>query len=82
MARPEKVLVGRSVHFENAGRLDDRRLLLALRKALRAVPIDVHTRELLAVVVVHRHLPVPMLAAAVPVKSSGLASLGLLSHSL
>jgi len=73
---------GRLIYFQDSGCLHHRRLLLALSEALGALAIDVNARELFAVVVIHRDLPVTVFAAAVSVKPAGFASLGLLSHCL
>jgi len=61
----------RSVDFHDAGCFHDRRFLLAFGKVLGAFAINVHARELLTVVVVHRNLPVAMLTPAVPVEPAG-----------
>ena len=53
------------VDFEDASRLDHRRLLLAPSKALGAFAVDIDTRELFSILIIDGNLPVPMLAAAV-----------------
>lgn len=50
------------VDFEDASRLYDRRLPLALSKAHGAVAVDIDAGELFAVVVVNSYLPVTVLA--------------------
>ena len=66
-AEPELKLVD----FQNACRLYDRRFLLALGEALGAVAVDVDASELLAVMIVDRHLPVPVLATPIFVQPRG-----------
>ena len=72
----------RLIDFHDPRGFHDGRLLLAFRKPLGALAIDVHTAELLAVVVVHGYLPVPVLAPAVTTKPVGAFgfSLGSLFH--
>jgi hypothetical protein len=53
------------VDFEDASRLHDRRLLLALRKAHGAVAVDIDAGEPFAVMVVNSDLPVTVLASPI-----------------
>jgi hypothetical protein len=68
----------RLVHFEDASRFYNRRFFLTLGKVLGAFTIDINSREPLAVVVVHGHLPVPVFAPPVPVEPCCFLSLVLL----
>jgi hypothetical protein len=63
------------IHFEDASCLHDRRFLLALGEALRALAIDVHTGKFLAIMVIHRYLPVAMLSSSIAIELRGLARL-------
>jgi hypothetical protein len=53
------------VNFHNPRRLHDGRSLLAFRKPLCTFAIDVHAGKLLAVMVIHGHLPVAVFAPAI-----------------
>ena len=66
----------RLVNFHDARRLHHRRLLLPLRKLLRALAINVHAGEFLAVRVVNSNLPVVMLAPLIVTHSAGFLGLG------
>jgi hypothetical protein len=59
------------IHFEDARRLDDRRFLLPLGKAHRAITVDIDAGKSLAVVIVDGDLPVAVPAPAIFVKTTG-----------
>jgi hypothetical protein len=63
--------VSRLIHFQNASRFHDGRLLLTLGEPLGAFAIDVDATELLAVMVIHGNLPVAMFAPAILVEPAG-----------
>jgi hypothetical protein len=68
----------RLIHFHDARGFDNRRFLLAFRKALGAFAIDVNAAELFAVMIKHGDLPMAVLASAVALKPAGaFPSLGL-----
>jgi hypothetical protein len=69
-----------SINFEDTRCFHDRRFFLPLGEALGALAVDVHTRELLAIVIVNGDLPVAVLAAAISTKAPGPAELGLFSQ--
>jgi hypothetical protein len=58
----------RLVNFQDTSGPHDRRFLLAAGKALGAFAVDINTGKPLTVVVIHGHLPVTVLAPAVPAK--------------
>jgi hypothetical protein len=60
------------VDFEDASRLDDGRLLLALGKPLGALAVDINAGEFFAVVIVDGDLPVAMPAPTILVEAAGL----------
>lgn len=64
------------VHFHDPRGFHDRRLLLPVRKFLRAFAIDIHARKFLAVRVVNGHLPMMVLAPFVMAHPAGLLQLG------
>jgi hypothetical protein len=61
----------RLVHFQNASRFHDGRLLLAFGKPLGAFAIDIDAAELLTVLVIHRDLPMAVFAPSVTVEPAG-----------
>ena len=74
-SRRQKPSIG-LVYFQNASRLHHGRLLLTLGKPLGTLSINVDAGELLAVVVIHGHLPVAVLASSVPLKPAGTLCFG------
>jgi hypothetical protein len=64
------------IHFHDARRLHYRRLFLALGKFLRALPINIHAGEFLAVRVINSDLPVMMLAPLIVPHPAGFLWLG------
>jgi hypothetical protein len=64
------------VNFHDARRLHYRGLLLPLGKLLRALAINVHAREFLAVRVIDSYLPVMMFAPFIVAHSAGFLGLG------
>jgi hypothetical protein len=60
------------IHFEDARSFHDRGFLLARGKAFGAIAIDIHPGEFLAIIVIHRYLPMAVFAPAIPVHAVGL----------
>jgi len=58
-----------SIYLENPRRFDDGRFLLASRKSLSPIPVDVHARKSFAVVVENGNLPVLMLPSLISMQS-------------
>jgi hypothetical protein len=63
------------IYFEDAGSAHNRGFLLPFGKARRPLAIDVHASESLPVLVVDRHLPVPVFAPLVSAKAAAPFSL-------
>ncbi len=64
------------IHFHDARRFHYRGLFLPLGKFLRPFPINIHTREFLAICVINSYLPVMMLPPFIVAHSAGFLWLG------
>ncbi len=64
------------IHFHDARRLHHRGLFLPLGKLLRALPINIHAREFLAIRVIDSYLPVMMFAPLIVAHPAGFLRLG------